>query len=66
MLQAFALIPDKGQIVNTQHHRRALLQSTNTAAMQVSNIPSYNPGPQQPSTVPPLAIPIIFHVMLYQ
>ncbi|MEW5316369.1 MAG: hypothetical protein WDW38_007747 [Sanguina aurantia] len=67
-ISATPLHTSKGQIINLPSGRRALLQ-TNTAtssSMAVTNIPTYAPGYQQPSTLPPLRIPIIFHVTLYQ
>ncbi|MEW5307882.1 MAG: hypothetical protein WDW36_010253 [Sanguina aurantia] len=67
-ISATPLHTSKGQIISLISGRRALLQ-TNTAtssSMALTNIPTYAPGYQQPSTLPPLRIPIIFHVTLYQ
>lgn len=71
-MQAIPLFPTKGQIIDiVPTSRRSLLQTNmaTSSSMQLTNIPiSPNgnyPGPQQPSTLPPLRIPIIFHVTLY-
>ncbi|MEW5306775.1 MAG: hypothetical protein WDW36_009214 [Sanguina aurantia] len=68
-VQAYPLVPTKGEILwvpaSGSRRRRSLLQASGSASMKVSNIPPYNPGLQQPSSLPPLRIPVIFHVMLY-
>lgn len=65
--QAYPLNVNKGDIndVLPVSGRRSLLQSYGTQAMQVSNIPGYRPGQQPASSLPPLRIPLIFHVMMY-
>ncbi|MEW5307881.1 MAG: hypothetical protein WDW36_010252 [Sanguina aurantia] len=71
-ISAIPLFPTKGQIIDiVPTSRRSLLQTNmaTSSSMQLTNIPiSPNgnyPGPQQPSVLPPLRIPIIFHVTLY-
>lgn len=60
------MVPNKGELIFTLINGRKLLQATNTQSMQVSNIPQYANGPQPSYNLPPLMIPIIFHVTLFR